>query len=251
VPAATAQTATDQAARAQAAQTASKNGAPVPQAQGTILDSVVAIVNGDVLLESDVEEEQRLESLQLLPPGENTDASAAQHLITRTLIMQQMKAQQATPAEITPEEVAKTVDQMRRTLPGCAADHCETDAGWAKFVAARGLTPDEVNDRWRERLVILAYLNLRFQSGIRIPKDDIQKYYDTNLVPQFQKKNQIPPPLKTLSPRIQDILLQQQVSKQIDDWEQTLRQQGSVQILVPAYGPSTGSDDDSGMGSGS
>jgi hypothetical protein len=245
----TAQSASDQAVKAKTAQDASRNGAPAPEQQGMILDSVVAIVNGDVLLLSDVEEEQRLESLQLLPAGENTDVRAAQHLITRTLITQQMKAQQAAPADITADQVAATVDQMRKSLPGCAAAHCETDAGWARFLSARGLTPEEVNDRWRERLVILAYLNLRFQSGIRIPRADIQNYYETNLVPEFKKKNQTPPPLKTLSSRIQDILLQQQVSKQIDDWEQTLRQQGSVQILVPAYGPSTGGDDDSSTGS--
>ena len=237
-----AKTATDQAARARS------SPADAPAGQERVLDSVVAIVNGDVLLESDVEEEQRLESLQPVTGGENTIVRAAQHLITRTLILQQMKAQQETSAEVTDAAVAKTVDLLRKDLPGCAAAHCDTAAGWAAFLQARGLSPEEVTDRWRQRLVILDYLNLRFRSGIRIPKADIQKYYEATLVPEFQKKNQKAPTLKSLTSRIEEVLLQEQVSKQIDDWEATLRQQGSVQILVPAYGQSTNNNDDDAPG---
>ncbi|HEY0784863.1 MAG TPA: peptidylprolyl isomerase [Acidobacteriaceae bacterium] len=239
-----AQTATSQAADAR--QTAA---AGAPEGQAKVLDSVVAIVNGEVLLESDVQQEQRLESLQMLPAGENTAVRAAQHLVTRTLIVQQMKAQQETSPEITDADVSKVIAEMRKDLPGCAAAHCESDAGWARFLAERSLSPDEVRERWRQRLVILDYLNLRFRSGIRIPPADVQKYYEANLLPEFHKKHQTPPPVKSLAPRIQEILLQQQVTKQIDDWETTLRQQGSVQILVPAYGESTNNQDDD-MGSG-
>ncbi len=238
VTAAQAKTATSEAAAAKANSTAG-----APEGEAKILDSVVAIVNGDVLLESDVQEEQRLESLQMLPAGENTTVAAAQHLITRTLTLQQMKAQQATP-EVTPAQVQKVIGEIRKDLPGCAAAHCETEAGWAAFLKARGLTPDEVEDSWRQRLIILDYLNLRFRSGIRIPSADVQKYYQANMVPEFEKKHQKAPPLKALAPRIQEVLMQQQVSKQIDEWETTLRQEGSVQILVPAYGQSTNNDDD-------
>ena len=238
-----AKTAASEAAAAKAASTAA-----APEGVAKVLDSVIAIVNGDVLLESDVEQEQRLESLQMLAAKDNTSATAAQHLITRTLILQQMKAQQAAP-DITDAQVEKTIDEIRKDVPGCAAAHCDTAAGWATFLKARGLSPDEVADSWKERLVILEYLNLRFRSGIRIPTADSQKYYQTTLVPEFDKKHQKPPTFKTLEPRINEVLLQQQVSKQIDDWEATLREEGSVQILVPAYGQSNdNTDDDFGSG---
>jgi hypothetical protein len=158
-------------------------------------------------------------------------------------MLQQMKDQQANP-DITDTQVNKVLDELRKDLPGCAAAHCETAAGWAAFLSARGLSPDEVEDSWRQRLGILDYLNLRFRSGIRIPSTDVQSYYQTKMVPEFKKKNEAPPPLKNLAPRIQEVLLQQQVTKQIDDWEQTLRDEGTVQILVPAYGESSNGDGD-------
>ncbi len=234
------------AAKASEAASAQKAGKPAPEDKPVVLDSVIAIINGDVLLQSDVEEERRFESLQLLPESEDNDVRAAQHLITRTLILQQMKAQDQTSPNITDADVAKLVAEVKKQQPGCAQAHCDTTAGWTKYLADRGMTPEEVNQRWRERLVILDYLNLRFRQGVRVPTDQVQSYYDKTLVPEFRAKHETPPPVKSLQPRIEEILLQEQVTKQIDEWEASLRQQGSVEILVPAYGQSNahGQDQD-------
>jgi hypothetical protein len=42
-----------------------------------------------------------------------------------------------------------------------------------------------------------------------------------------------PPAEATIADRIQEILLQQQVDKLLDDWLTSLRAQGSVRILKP------------------
>ncbi len=239
-------TAASEASRAASTQ---KQGTAAPEGQPVVLDSVVAIVNGTVLLESDVEQERRFESLQLLPANQNNDTHAAEHLITRTLILQQMQQENQKAPNITQADVDKFVAELKKQLPGCLPTRCQSAAGWASYLAERGMTPAEVDARWHERLVVLDYLNQRFRTGLRIPPDQVQAYYQTNLLPQFRAKNEKAPSLKALQPRIEEILLQEQVTKQIDDWEATLRQQGSVQILVPAYGQSSttaGEDDTPG-----
>jgi hypothetical protein len=63
--------------------------------QGTVLDKVVATVNGDVILESDVDEERRFESIQPYR-GSATEFSrerAVQRLIDRALILQQAESE--------------------------------------------------------------------------------------------------------------------------------------------------------------
>jgi len=42
-----------------------------------------------------------------------------------------------------------------------------------------------------------------------------------------------PPPLASISARIEELLLQKQVTQLLDDWLKTLREQGSVRILQP------------------
>src|SRR5271170_6936091 len=105
--------------------------ASLAQAQKpVVLDHVVAVINGSVILESDVQEEMRLAVLQpFTDPGRNTPKRALQRLIDRDLILQQMRtAEELTPPS--PEEVQQRVNELRSLIPECTQYHCETDAGW-------------------------------------------------------------------------------------------------------------------------
>lgn len=225
-------------------ETQSPGGVPV------VLDRVIAIVNGDVLLDSDAREEMRLAALQPIsvPPGQNTEVNAAQRLIRRALILQQMRAQHVIDYSISADEVKKSLAELRTQLPICRQIGCSTEEGWKAFLRDNGLTEQEVEDRWRQRLEILKFINVRFAAGIRIARQDIEKYYQAKLVPAFEKLNEKPPSLESVSPRIREILLQQQVNSMLRDWLQSLREQGTVQILDPRFGQSSNPDDEDGGG---
>ena len=62
---------------------------PASAGSPVVLDRVIAIVNGQVLLQSDVDEEQRLSALEPLRTarGQETLNDAARHLILRTLVL--------------------------------------------------------------------------------------------------------------------------------------------------------------------
>lgn len=208
--------------------------------QTVVLDRVIAIVNGEVLLQSDVDEEKRLAVLSPLnvPHNTDTDADAAHRLIRRTLVLEQMK-QQDQPTTVSRSEAEKGLKELRSTLHGCAPLSCTSQKGWDKFLKDHRITQQEAIERWSQRLAIEKFINLRFRAGIRITQDQISTYYHKTLVPTLQA-NQVPvPPLKQIAPRIEQLLLQQHVNSMITQWLQSLRAEGSVQILVPAYGKST------------
>lgn len=201
------------------------------------LDHVVAVINGDVLLQSDVDEEMRFAALEPLRPGAGRDTpqDALRRLIARTLIVQQMRDQQQFNVKITDSDVEKSLAQLRAHLPACAKYHCETEAGWDTFLASRDLTASEVDQHWRRRLAILRFIDLRFRAGIRIAPASIDEYYEKSVVPAFARRNEAPPALKALEPRIEQVLLEQQVNGLLRDWLKSLRAEGSVRILDPAY----------------
>ena len=62
-----------------------------PPGQPQVLDSVVAIIDGDVLLGSDIDEEIRFAAFlpYSVSAGSNTRVNAAERLIDRTLILHQ------------------------------------------------------------------------------------------------------------------------------------------------------------------
>jgi peptidyl-prolyl cis-trans isomerase SurA len=213
-----------------------------------VLDHVVAVINGSVILESDVQEDMQLAVLQpFSDPGRNTPKKALQRLIDRALILQQMKAAEEL-APPSPEAVQQRVNELRNLIPECTQYHCETEAGWQAFLKAKGLTQQEVDAHWKQRMMILAFIQSRFGSGVRITPAEIADYYHKILVPQLQGK--APPLLQTVSSRIEEILLQQRVSSLLLEWLQSLKSEGSVSILDPAYGQvgTTGAGDDSDSG---
>jgi hypothetical protein len=225
-----------------------QTAAPLPPG-AVVLDHVVAVINGSVILESDVQEEIRYGVLQpfSVNPARNTPQRALQRLIDRALILQQMQTTQfSTPP--TPEEVQQRLKDVRGVIPACAQYHCNTEVGWQAFLKANGLTEKEAEKRWTERMEILSFIQSRFGAGVRITSQEIADYYHKSLVPQLH--GQKPPTLAAVSSRIQEILLQQRVSSLLLEWLQSLKSEGSVSILDPAYGQvgTTGSGDESESG---
>jgi peptidyl-prolyl cis-trans isomerase SurA len=227
--------------------------APVPKG-AVVLDHVVAVINGGVILQSDVDEEMAYAVLQPLTtdPARNTPQRALQRLIDRDLILQQMvTAQTVTPP--TPEQVQQRVTELRSVIPECTMHyHCETEAGWQAFVTAKGFTKKEVDAYWSQRMLILSFIQSRFGSGVRITPAEISEYYSKTLVPQFDARKVKAPALASVSSRIEEILLQRRVSSLLLEWLQSLKSEGSVSILDPAYGRvgTTGSGDDDAASGG-
>ncbi|HEU5457503.1 MAG TPA: peptidylprolyl isomerase [Terracidiphilus sp.] len=195
------------------------------------------MVNNQAILQSDLSEEMRLSILEPDLPGRNrgpeTPESALRRLIARALIRQQIREEDAQTTEPTEKEVSNRIAELRSQLPACVRAHCESAAGWQAFLAAHDLTEDAVRDYLHSRLEILNFIELRFRQGIHISQQEVSDYYQQTLLPQYLV-GEPTPPLKQLAPRIEEILLQQKVSALFSGWLDNLRQQGEVEVLVPA-----------------
>ena len=209
----------------------------MPAVQGEEIDRVVAIVNGELILDSDVDQERRFSAL--LPYGEAAGAysrdAAIERLINRDLILQQSQLQPGD--EITMEAATKDLEGLRKSIPACKEYRCETKAGWDRFLATQGFTEKSLTNLWRLRMEVLAFIELRFRMGVKISPEEIQTYYEKTLLPQYAAKQATPPPVKAISRRIQEVLLQREVSSLLGDWLDSLRAQGNVVVLHPGEVP--------------
>ncbi len=198
------------------------------------LNAVVAVVNQKVILASDVDMELKI--IHLLPSGnrgEDTAADALERLTTRALILQQIALEDPTELNTPTQEVTKALIELRQNLPACKLTDCATDAGWKSFLSGLDLTPEQVFGYWKERIAVLAFIELRFRSGIQIAPEEIASYYSKTLLPQYKHPSDAPT-LKSVSPRIQEILLQQRVNGLLDEWLKSLKDEGQVEVLDPA-----------------
>jgi peptidyl-prolyl cis-trans isomerase SurA len=204
--------------------------------QGVVVDRMIAIVNSDVILESDVDEERRFEEIQpYRMMGEFTRERAVERLIDRALILQQAALE---PEDVvTDSELDAQMLTLRRDIPACKQYHCESEAGWKKYVEDHGFTEEEFRDRWRKRMQLLKFIEVRFRNGIKISDDEIKSYYEKTMLPEYTKRSVTPPPLETISKRIEEVLLQQEVGALLEDWLKSLRAQGRVRVLTERGAP--------------
>jgi hypothetical protein len=198
-----------------------------------VLDRVAAVVNGDLIFDSDVDDERRFGAMQPFRDTVETPTrdQLIERIIDRTLILQQARLESLPPIE--DAQLDAELAGLRKSIPACANNRCETDAGWQKFVEAQGFTVDEVRERWRQRMEVLRFIEARFRMGTRILPEEIDEYYQKTLLPAYRAQNVVAPPEPAVSDRIQEILLQRQVNKLLADWLQSLRAQGSVRIVKP------------------
>ena len=205
----------------------------MPRVPGTELDRVVAIVNDDLILDSDVNEELRLQAFDPYHTQSEKLSSdrAIERLINRDLILQQLKLQpEDQPTDAT---VQKQIDQLRRDIPACSQYHCETKEGWDRFLTDHGFTEASFFLRWKERMTVLNFIEDRFELGVNITQEQIQNYYEKTLLPEYQRQHAPAPKLDAISNQIREVLLQQQISNLLQDWLKSLRAQGSVVVLHP------------------
>jgi peptidyl-prolyl cis-trans isomerase SurA len=211
-----------------------------PKMVGVEVDRIVATVNGDLVLDSDVDQELRFDALQIdgsLPAKPNDDTGeqgrnkVVERLIDRDLILQQIQLQ----PEFTPSDdaVTKQIDDLRNTIPSCANNRCDTEAGWDSYLATGGFTEATFRDEWIERMKVIAFTEQRFRMGIRITSPQVKEYYEKTLLPQYVARHATPQPLDKVDDRIQQILLEQEVTSLLNDWLKSLRAQGSVVVMHP------------------
>ena len=213
-----------------AAAAAAENAPPA------VLDEVVAVVNNRPILASDVEDEIRLAFLDATRPGEPalSRRRALDQLISRALVEQEIRQQDEKAATPSSQQVDARIQELRRQLPACARRNCVSEAGWNALLAEHGLTPQRVRAYIRYRMEILRFIEQRFRPGIRISPQEVENYYRSELAPKYPDPSAVPP-LDVVSKRIEEILLERQVSGLFDQWLTTLRAQGDVEILDPDF----------------
>jgi hypothetical protein len=202
---------------------------------GITVDRVVAVVNRQTILLSDLEDEMQLSVLDpsTNSAGKETQAAALERLISRALIHQQIQQESLQAAEPTVAEISSRLAEIRTEVPACIRADCKSDEGWSAFLVQHELSQARVESYLRNRLELLSFIELRFRQGIRITPEETETYYRETLLPQYPS-GETPPPLQQVSSRIEEILLQQRVNALFDTWLSNLRSQGQIEILDPA-----------------
>ena len=197
------------------------------------VDRVVASVNGSPILWSDVEEEVRSNALMDGKPladitlQERNDA--LNRLIDNRLLEQQMRQANAV---VTQPDVHQQLEKMGQQIRE-QQKIGDSDEAWKALLKKYGLDEAEVHARLRQQLSVLEFIELRFRPGAQPNQRQIQQYYNDVFVPEMKARGAAVPALPSVQPKIEEILLQQHITKNMDEYLKIVRASANIWRAEP------------------
>lgn len=209
---------------------ASPAPAPVatPAAASVLKDKVLAVVDEDPVLASDVD---RVVKLGLLPPNPGETAEQHRKRVLNSIVEERLRFHEIDRyglEQVPVDDIEKAVTKVRAGF--------KDEASFQKAIKEVGLTPKGLRQLMARQLLVLTYVDERLGPRVFVTFDDINKYYRTVLTPEMQKKGQPTPPLEDVREDIREVLKQQKLTQELQTWTSELRAKADV-VIYPEQGP--------------
>jgi hypothetical protein len=179
---------------------------PQQTAQQTTIDRIVARVDTDIILLSDVRALQRYQ--QLVDGKSETDAQVLDRLVDQWVVRNEADtAQFPHPAA---DAIDKGVERVQKSFT--STEEFETKKEEV------GLTDSDVRKMVAAQMYLSNYLDSRFRPSTHVEPKDIQEFYEKAVLPRAQARGQEAPSLDAARDVIRDALIQRSIDEQADRW---------------------------------
>jgi peptidyl-prolyl cis-trans isomerase SurA len=186
-------------------------------AMAVIIDKIAAIVNDDVITQSEVEEMIQLDiKISGLPKRD----SMLQQRIDHHLVLQQIKSQP--PVLISNEEIQDAYESF-------ALRHGNEEQ-LGEFLGKIGIDEDDLIKEIRDQLTARKFIRDRFRPFVSITIEDAEDYYEKVYKPAAEMLAKTPPPLAEIFGEIQNQLVESRVQDQLLEWLDKLRKSSTINI---------------------
>jgi hypothetical protein len=185
-----------------------------------VLDRIVARVETDIILLSDVRQLSRYQTF--LDGKPQSDADILNRLIDQWIV--RSEASVARFPQPSDEDVNRSIERLKRSF-----------SSPEEFQARQqqtGISDDEIRRFVRAQLYLSNYLDTRFRPAIQIDENAIEDFYKSRVVPRAESRKQTPPTLENARDFIQEALVQRAINEQADRWLKESRTRVRVEIML-------------------
>ncbi|MGC1617298.1 MAG: hypothetical protein WA765_02295 [Candidatus Acidiferrum sp.] len=185
-----------------------------------VVDRIVARVENDIILLSDVQELQRYQ--ELLEGKSESGSAILDRLIDQWIVRSEADLSQfPQPKE---SEIDRGVSRVEKSF-----------ASPAEYEARKkqsGLTDAEVRNIVASQLYLSNYLDSRFRPSAQVDEKAIEDFYQNKVIPTAKERGQTPPTLDASREVIQEALIQSDITEQADRWLKESRDRLHIQKFL-------------------
>jgi parvulin-like peptidyl-prolyl isomerase len=188
---------------------------------GRVIDRIVARIEGDIILLSQVRE---LGAFQQLVEGQaESDDRMLDELIEQWIVQTE-----ATQSRF-PQPAQSEVD---RELGRLAAKFGSPEA-YATKLRELGLSAEQVRELLARQIYVERYVDYKFRPSVQIKSEDIQNYYEKELLPELAKTNQPAPRLADVEGEIREVLTQRAITDLATKWLDDTKSRLKIEVTMP------------------
>lgn len=177
-----------------------------PRAPQKVVDRIVARVEDDIILWSDVRE---LSDYQKFVDGEpKPDREVLDRLIDQWIVRREAEAARFPQPSDT--DVQRSMDRLKRSFA--------TTQDYEERRNQAGLSEDEIRRFVASQLYLSNYLDSRFRPLVHVDDKAVQEFYNERVLPRAKAQGRTPPSLDAATDYIQEALIQQGINQQADLW---------------------------------
>lgn len=185
-----------------------------------VVDRIVARVETDIILLSDVRQLNRYQTF--LDGKAQSDADILNRLIDQWIV--RSEASVARFPQPTDDDVNRSIERLKRSFSSLEE--------FQERQKNSGITDEEIRQFVRAQLYLSNYLDSRFRPAIQIDEKAIEDFYKTRVVPRAESRGQTPPTLDNARDFIQEALVQQAINEQADRWLKESRSRVRVELML-------------------
>lgn len=195
-----------------------------PQTTTVLVDRIVAVVDGDPILRSDLE---RVRALGLATLEEGEEEPAFSRRVLDGLIDQRLRLREVDRYGVEPVP-SDAVETQLAAIRARFAD----ERAFVEHLATLALDEDRLRHLLRRQLRIASYVESRLGPRVVVDLDTIRGYYDGRFQELLTERGDPIPPIDEVREAIRALLYEEGLNREIDRWTETLRQQADIVDLL-------------------
>ena len=192
---------------------------------GRVVDRIVARIEGDIILQSQVRELGAFQ--QLIEGHAESDEKLLSELIEQWVVNTEAAASHF------PEPAQSEVDREMTRLQ----DNLSSPEGYSARLRDLGLAPNQVRQMLSRQIYVERYLDYKFRPSVQVESSQVDAYYQKELLPELARKNQVAPGRTAVEEEIRELLVQRGISDLTAKWLDETKSRLKIEI-VPATGRS-------------
>jgi hypothetical protein len=198
-------------------------GGIAPRQSARVVDRIVARVEDDIILQSQVRELGAFQ--QLIENHADSDDKLLDELIEQWVVETEASASHF------PQPAQSEVDRELTRLRESFANHEK----YTSRLSELGISANQVREMLTRQIFVERYIDYKFRPSVQVESPEIDAYYKNELLPELAKKNQPAPQRAAVEEQIREVLIQRGISNQTLKWLDDTKSRLKIEI-EPAGG---------------